>query len=317
MAVLPGFQWVDNPRSDGGTYATDGPSCILLHMTVSMGISAGYIASHPYPPQFWANPYTGERWQTISPDRSAFALYQANEGISWTNKKGYTLQTELVGVPVVNEATYTDKQCQWIGEQVVAPQAAWLASIGRPVDLNQVRYHTDSSGSASEYWSGRMGDGAEWDSFNGLCAHIDCPQNDHWDCSVEKLDLIAAYARAATGEEEFLSAEQYDDIMGKLNWLQGQLSASDLGSLSLVRQIYNDAEVASKLTQWLKDHLLASDLGSLVLLRQIFNDTEALVHGQSGPGVDKATVLREASVDELLAALKDKTAQIAHTGGDN
>lgn len=200
MAVfIPGFTWVTNARNGGGTYATAGPSSILLHMTVSSGISASYIAVHPYPPHFWANPYTGERWQTISPDRSAFALYQPDYGNSWTNKKGYTLQTEVVGVPVVNQATYTDNQCRWIGEQVVAPQAVWLASIGRPVDLTKVRYHTNSSGSASESWSGRMSE-TEWDAWDGLVAHIDVPYNDHWDCSVERLDLIAAYAYAALGK---------------------------------------------------------------------------------------------------------------------
>ena len=214
-AFIPGFAWVNNPRSGGGTYETDGPSSILLHMTVSQSISPSYIAAHPYPPHFWANPYTGERWQTISPDRSAFALYQPDYGNSWTNKKGYTLQTEVVGVPVVNQATYTDAQCRWIGEQVVAPQATWLASVGRPVDLNQVRYHTNSSGSASESWPGRMGE-AEWDAFHGLLAHIDVPYNDHWDCSVERLDLIAGYARAALGQGATTpptEQEDDDDVM--------------------------------------------------------------------------------------------------------
>lgn len=199
MAVfLPGFAWVTNARNGGGTYATDGPSSILLHMTVSSGISASYIAGHPYPPHLWANPYNGDRFQTVSLDRSAFALYQPDYGNSWTNKKGYTLQTELVGVPVVNQTTYTDAQCRWIGEQVVAPQARWLASIGKPVDLTKVRYHTDSSGSASESWPGRMSEG-DWDAFNGLLGHIDVPYNDHWDCSVERLDVIAGYAQAALG----------------------------------------------------------------------------------------------------------------------
>lgn len=199
MAVfLPGYIWISNSRNGGGAYATDGPSSILLHMTVSMGVSAGYIAGHPYPPHLWANPYNGDRFQTVTLDRSAFALYQPDFGNSWTNRKGYTLQTECVGVPEVSVATWTDAQCKWLGEQVVAPQATWLASVGRPVNLNQVRYHSETGGSASEYWPGRMSEG-EWDAFNGLLAHIDVPYNDHWDCSAERLDRIAAYARAATG----------------------------------------------------------------------------------------------------------------------
>lgn len=197
-AFLPGFKWVNNPRNGGSTYATSGPSSILLHMTVSRGISESYIGIHPYPPHLWANPYTGERWQTVGLDRGAFALYQPDYGNSWTNRKGYTLQTELVGVPVVNQTTYTDAQLHWIAEQVVVPQALYLASIGKPVDLTQFAYHTNSSGSAGESWPGRMGED-EWDAFHGLLAHIDVPYNDHWDCSVERLDLIAAYARAAMG----------------------------------------------------------------------------------------------------------------------
>lgn len=230
MAVfLPGYTWITNSRNGGGTYATDGPSSILLHMTVSMGISAGYISSHPYPPHLWANPYNGDRFQTVSLDRSAFALYQPDYGNSWTNKKGYTLQTELVGVPQVSVATYSDEQCRWIGEQVVAPQARWLASIGKPVNLNQVRYHPETGGSASEYWSGRMGE-AEWDSFNGLCAHIDVPYNDHWDCSAERLDRIAGYARAAlgqTGGGTPAAPKDKDDDM--LRWYQDETGTQYAG----------------------------------------------------------------------------------------
>jgi hypothetical protein len=200
MAVfLPGYTWISNSRNGGGEYMTPGPSSILLHMTVSMGVSAGYIAGHPYPPHLWANPYNGDRFQTVTLDRSAFALYQPDYGNSWTNRKGYTLQTECVGVPEVSIATWTDAQCKWLGEQVVAPQATWLASVGRPVNLDQVRYHQETGGSASEYWAGRMSEG-EWDAFNGLLAHIDVPYNDHWDCSAERLDVIAAYARAAIGQ---------------------------------------------------------------------------------------------------------------------
>jgi hypothetical protein len=196
--MLPGYTWIQNPRSSGGEYATSGPSTIMLHMTVSTGLSASYVAGHPYPPHCWANPRTGDKWQTVPLDRSAYALYQAPWGEVWTNREGYTIQTELVGVPQVNVEYYSDADLRWIAANVVVPQARWLASVGRPVNLNVVKYHTDSSGSASENWHGRMSE-AEWENYNGICSHIDIPYNDHWDCSVERLDLIARYARELMG----------------------------------------------------------------------------------------------------------------------
>lgn len=197
-AQLPGFGWIDNAAGLSATgYATAGPSMICLHMTVSMALSASYVGRHPYPPHCWANPYTGDRWQTVDLNLAAKALYQ-DPWAAWANRHGWCIQTELVGVPVVDQATYTDAQLRWIAEGVVVPQARYLASIGRPVDLSQVAYHASSGGSASVDWPGRMTN-AQWDGFNGLCAHIDVPGNDHWDCSVERLDVIARYARDILG----------------------------------------------------------------------------------------------------------------------
>lgn len=303
---LPGYQWVTNPRNGGGTYATDGPSSILLHMTVSKTISASYISTHQYPPHLWANPYNGDRFQTVSLDRSAFALYQPSWDVqSWTNKKGYTLQTELVGVPEVSVATYTDAQCKWIGEQVVAPQAAWLASIGKPVNLTQVRYHPNTSSSASEFWSGRMSED-EWDAFNGLCAHIDVPYNDHWDCSAERLDRIAEYARAALdgvlspSEEEDLTPDQDK----RLTNVEAMLKALD----PVIRTSYNYGV-------WNNTEIKTVGKG-VTTVDPIIRDTFNLatwnntilnqMAGDEQPTTDRAKVLSEASADELLAALRAK-----------
>jgi hypothetical protein len=199
---LEGFQWVTNARNGGGTYSGvpyyNYPPSILLHMTVGTGISAGYISGHSSPPHVWANPYTRERFQTIELDRSALALWQPDYGTHWLNKKTFCLQTELVGVPVVNQATYTDAHLRWIAEYVVVPQERWLRARGLTANIGNYRYHTDSSGSASADWPGRMTE-QEWADFNGLCAHIDAWANDHWDCSVERLDLISRYALEILG----------------------------------------------------------------------------------------------------------------------
>jgi hypothetical protein len=183
-------------------------------MTVSRGLSLSYAQNHQYPPHAWANPYTGDKWQALDLDRSGRALYQPSYTNSYLNRKWYCIQTELVGVPEVNVVTYTREQTRWIGQNVIAPQVRALRSIGLDVNLGNVKYHTNSSGSASEYWPGRMSD-AEWAAFDGVCAHIDAVGNDHWDCSVERTDWMVQDAIEALGGGGVVppAAEDEDDVM--------------------------------------------------------------------------------------------------------
>jgi hypothetical protein len=164
-------------------------------MTVSKGISASYIRTHNVPPHLWYNVYTDEGWQTVDFDYAAYALYQPQYGYHWTNKHAFLLQTELVGVPVVNQRTYTDDQCRRIAERVIVPKVLWLRSIGLDVNLNDYRQHTNSSGSASVNWHGRMSE-QEMADFNGVMAHIDAWGNDHWDCSIENIALMCSHAQS-------------------------------------------------------------------------------------------------------------------------
>lgn len=214
---VPGYTWIGSNTTSGNSYVNNGQQPkILLHMTVSYGLSMSYAQNHAYPPQTWANPYTGDKWQSIELDRAGSALYQPPYSDSYLNKNWYCSQTELVGYPEVNVETYSDGQCKWIGENVIAPIWQAFASHGVTVDLNNVRYHADSSGSASEYWHGRMGD-AEFFNFNGILCHIDAFGNDHWDCSVERIDKMAQYAKTflgqGGGEEDLpLNAQDLDQI---------------------------------------------------------------------------------------------------------
>jgi hypothetical protein len=48
MVLLPGYTPIDNPRSGGGSYATDGPSSILLHMTALIEADAAIVAALPH-----------------------------------------------------------------------------------------------------------------------------------------------------------------------------------------------------------------------------------------------------------------------------
>lgn len=196
---IPGYTWIGSWTS-GNDYVNNGQQPkILLHMTVSTSLSMGYAQGHPYPPQSWANPYTGDKWQSIELDRAGMALYQPPYNLSWMNKNWYCSQTELVGYPEVNTVTYTEDQSKWIGENVIAPIWQAFQSVGVNVNLDNYRYHTDSSGSASEYWGNRMGD-EEFFNFNGVLCHIDAFGNDHWDCSVERVDKWVAYAKQFLGQ---------------------------------------------------------------------------------------------------------------------
>jgi hypothetical protein len=207
---IPGYSWIGSWTS-GNSYVNNGQQPkILLHMTVSSGLSMSYAQGHPYPPQSWANVYTGDKWQSIEMDRAGMALYQPSYTNSYLNKNWFCSQTELVGVPVVNQRTYSDQQCKWIGENVIAPIWQAFHSVGVDVNLNNVKYHTDSSGSANEYWAGRMSD-EEWWNWNGVCCHIDAVGNDHWDCSVEDIIGMVNYAKAFLGQGGGTTPQPEDD----------------------------------------------------------------------------------------------------------
>jgi len=196
---IPGYQWIGSWTS-GNSYVNNGQQPkIVLHMTVSMGLSMSYAQGHSYPPQSWANPFSGDKWQSLELDRAGMALYQPSYTNSYLNKNWFASQTELVGVPEVNVRTYSEGQVKWIGENVIAPIWQAFQSVGVNVNLDNVSYHNDSSGSASEYWPGRMSDN-EWFGFNGVLCHIDAVGNDHWDCSVEDIKGMANYAKAFLGQ---------------------------------------------------------------------------------------------------------------------
>lgn len=197
--ILPGFEWVPNAWNGGNSYATDGPARIMCHMTVGTSISASYIAGHRFPPQLWVNPYNGRRYQTIPLTRAGLALYQPQWGSAdaWTNRHGYTIQIEIVGIPVVNQQTYTEEQNKWIGENAIRPVIDWFRAMGIPFDTGLIRQVENSSGSASSSWHGRMSE-RESVETGGTVQHIVEWENDHWDCSVERLDRWVAYALGAT-----------------------------------------------------------------------------------------------------------------------
>lgn len=248
---LPGYTWIENPNRGTNQFEDQGGPIILLHMTVTTDMSPSSIAGHTVPPHLWANPYTGTKYQTQDLNYAAKALYQQQYGISWTNRHFYCIQTELIGVPVVSTATYSDAQCRWIAENVIVPIQQWLIANGTPANLDNVKYHQNTGGSASEYWSGRMSD-EEFSNFSGVCAHIDVPFNDHWDCSAERIDKMVSYAREIlgnSGDDDVLTKDQDD----RLIWLRQFFDKVDISAINLLRDVYNqsrNADMYSHANNW-------------------------------------------------------------------
>jgi len=203
MTRIPGNEWVENPNRGFTTYVVSEAGLIYkpvftYHQTVGMQLSKSYVAGHRVPPHNWINPYTKTKWQTQELNLAGKALYQPQYSDHWVNRHFYNIQCEIVGVPEVNVATYTEDQLKWIAEEDTVPKVRWLRENGMDLDLNQVHQVTNSSGSASEYWPGRCSE-HEMAVFNGITHHIKWPGNDHWDCSVERLDRIAHYAKLVLG----------------------------------------------------------------------------------------------------------------------
>lgn len=235
--IMPDFIQVDSIRRPGNPYADPSyypyKAVLLMHMTVGMSLSENYVKNHTVPPQDWYDVYTDTGYQTLDLDMGGYALYQPQYGYHWTNKHRYMLQTELVGIPVVNQRTYTDDQCRKIAERVIVPKVKWLRSIGEDIDLSQVTQVFDSSGSASVTWPGRMSE-QEMADFNGLMQHITAWGNDHWDCSVENLQLMAYHAKTILTpepkEDEF-DMKHFYDTDGTL-WVVEGLNATPMGALA-------------------------------------------------------------------------------------
>lgn len=235
---LAGFKQVNNVRRPGNPYADNNKPIILLHMTVGMNLSESFVQGFGSTPQLWYNPYTDEGFQCLDLDMGGYALYQPPYGTEWCNKHQHMIQIELVGVPIVNQRTYTPDQCKLIARRVIVPIVQWLRSIGKNIDLNQVAQVFNSSGSASVDWPGRWTE-AEMRDFNGIGQHIKVWGNDHWDCSVEDLQLMADEAKRILGEgptpptpapeeDDLFAMKHFYDTDGTL-WVVEGLQATPMG----------------------------------------------------------------------------------------
>lgn len=193
MTVLvPGFKWVTNARNGGGTYGTDFypyPWRLLMH-TMEGWLSEGTAGRHPYPPHLWYSPRTRERFQTVPLDRSAFALYQDNNGEHYTNK-ACCIQVEIEGW--ASEASeWPQAWLDYLVDDVVVPIIVTLRTqLGGDINLSNIADIGAIPGSANAYAPQRMLPESEWADFDGLCSHRHVPQNDHWDTGGLNLHYVA------------------------------------------------------------------------------------------------------------------------------
>ena len=216
--------------------------------------------------------------------------------------------SELIGIPIVNQITYSDTHLRWIAEHVVVPQERWLRARGLTANIGNFKVHANTSGSASVDWHGRMGE-QEWADFNGLCAHIDSWGNDHWDCSVERLDLISKYALEILGgatlsEEDELTPDEKKQL-ANINALLTSLTPT-------IQSTYNN-------TFWSWGTLQPGKGDLDQLMRNTYNRGEqtgkkvdAMAAAPAGqvstpvPVLDVEASLAQATVQQLSAALNRK-----------
>jgi hypothetical protein len=228
---LAGWIPVMNPRSGGGTYATDYygyPYRIILHTMESRGM--GNPATHQYPPHLWYNPATREKVQTVPLDRAGFALYQGGDAPHYTNK-ARALQVELVGY-AEEAGSWPDQYLVNIAQDVVAPLCQWVASQGGRINLGNVPLPGAIPNSAREDAPQRF-DPQVWADFDGLAAHRHVPMgDDHWDTGALDLRRIARYAAELLGSgaiasEGELTVAQIDDLNKRLDIIAKDVSNSN------------------------------------------------------------------------------------------
>lgn len=92
---LPGFTKIDGPKKGNKYRETDAPFRLVLHTTETSGNVRATAETHKNPPHLWVDPKTRERFQTISLDRSAYALSHPSGKVE-TNHM-HAIQIEIVG----------------------------------------------------------------------------------------------------------------------------------------------------------------------------------------------------------------------------
>jgi hypothetical protein len=199
LAWLPTAERIGSAWT-GGTYLTTVPWRFVAHTTEvvpsSLVGAKAMAARHPYPPHLWAWP--ARRWlaQTVPLDRSAAALVQPASAPAQRTNKARAIQVEIIG-NAGETPRWSTETWEWLGEFVLAP----VVAAGYPIDLANVADLDPYPQAYGEDGSARM-TWAEWLAFDGVCAHQNVPENEHWDIGDGRLDLMAAAARRTLNLQE-------------------------------------------------------------------------------------------------------------------
>lgn len=198
---LPGWEYVENPRSGGGTYDPEGEGYPWRFVGHSIeGENIPNTSTHQYPPQLWYNRRTRQKIQTISLLRSGFALYQSPVAPYYTNR-ARALQCEVTG-RAVESMDWTERELRNIAEDVLVPVIRFVRAQGSDLDLSDPAVPEPGQVSSSAYEDAPQRlEPAIW-AFGpvGYVGHRHVPMgDDHWD-ELSPHRLIARYAKEILGE---------------------------------------------------------------------------------------------------------------------
>lgn len=294
MTLLPEIEQLDNDRRAGGTYEDDVPWRFVAHTTEAIPSTlAGARAMaerHPYPPHLWAWPEHDWVAQTVTLDRSAFALLHP-AGTPATNKMR-ALQVELIG-HAADSPLKPAEWWAWIGQRVLRP----IIDAGYAINLANVAPTTgpDGYGTSGAVRMSR----AAWRTFDGVCCHANVPDNSHWDIGAGRLDLIAAAAQledamALTPEQDELLHKIGGALLGERSPLKTILDFSRFVGPSYLRSIAAAVE--------------ASDVDEAEVARLVLEGLTAakLTDAQVAAIVDAIEALPPAVADELDRRARDR-----------
>lgn len=172
----PKATWLGNGQS-GGSY-TSGPWKVVLHTTETSGLP-GY-ENGAYAPHLTYSPLTRAFYQHTSFLTAARALKNEAGGVQ-TNRDS-ALQLEIICYS--NKYIADTYNRLWVGDLSdenladIREFLEWAHEwFGVKLEWPGKRALSYSEANAPGF---RMS-GAEWDSFNGVCAHQHLPENVHWD----------------------------------------------------------------------------------------------------------------------------------------
>lgn len=176
-----------------GTYVGGTAWKFVLHSTEGpAGSIAGTIAlfqaKPTYAPHLMIDPMgTGRRVQHIPLDWSACALKSGRDG--WQTNRARAIQMEICGYAADSGGWPDD--ALWIIADVIAD----CSKAGYPINPDDTPDDAGLSGTlATESAPQRMTPLA-FHLFDGICAHVRVPFNDHWDCGALHTPRLAELMR--------------------------------------------------------------------------------------------------------------------------